>query len=339
MSKQLAFLLAVLVSLSCFGACSEIDDSGDDSNDTATRLGDPRERNTPNTDDTDPDNTDLDDSNADDTNPDDTDLPREEEPDSIADPTDTTDDSSLDDCAEEAKRIYLVDGATQSLLGFDPETGQFHTVSSLTCPSSFYTPHSMAVSRDAEAYILYQDSSIYRVNTQTGQCALTSFSPGFDFDWALFGMGYAMNSRDAAEDTLFIANASQLGAIDLTNFSIRPIGYLEEGMPELSGTAWGDLWGFFPQAQPPIIAQIDKTNGEFLIEYELSLSSDANAWAFAFWGGHFYLFYKTTFQDSTNVYRMPVEGGELELIAENTGYYIVGAGVSTCAPVKWPEDE
>jgi len=244
-------------------------------------------------------------------------------------------------CSEEAKRIYLVDGNNASLYGFDPMTNTFHFVTTLSCPtSSLWTPYSMAVSREAVAYVLYQDSSIYQVDTASGSCAATAFDPGFSLDWSLFGMGYAMNSRDATEDTLFIANASHLGSIDLADFSIRVVSTIEVGNAELSGTAWGDLWGFFPQATPPRVAQIDKTTGDFLTQYELpTLSSAANAWAFALWGGYAYIFYKSFTDSSTNVYRISLDGGTLETIVANSGRYIVGAGVSTCAPAKWPEED
>ena len=244
-------------------------------------------------------------------------------------------------CSEEAKRIYLVDGDNASLYGFDPMTNTFHFVTALSCPtSSLWTPYSMAVSREAVAYVLYQNSSIYQVNTETGGCVATAFDPGFGLDWSLFGMGYAMNSRDSAEDTLFIANATHLGAIELSDFSIRVISTIEVGNAELSGTAWGDLWGFFPQASPPRVAQIDKTTGVFLTQYELpSLSSAANAWAFALWGGYAYIFYKSFTDSSTNVYRISLEGGDIETVVANSGRYIVGAGVSTCAPAKWPDEE
>ena len=249
------------------------------------------------------------------------------------------DDAYDDNCADEARDIYLVDANEEALYRFDPYTGDFTLVLHLDCPAGgLYTPHSMAVSRDAEPYILYQDGVIYHID-QVGVCTATSFSEGYFSDWARFGMGFAMNSRYASEDTLFVANGTMLGSIDLTSFSVTEVGSLGGGIPELSGTGEGALWGFFPQSDPPQIAQIDKASGNLTTVYELDISSDANAWAFAFWGGHFYLFYKTFSDPSTNVYRMSEDGGDLELIIEDSGYYIVGAGVSTCAPVKWPDEE
>ena len=61
--------------------------------------------------------------------------------------------------------------------------------------------------------------------------------------------------------------------------------------PEFTGNSNGELWGFFPQTNPPSVSQIDKVSGAVIQSYPLTdLSSNANAWAFAFWGGDFYIF-------------------------------------------------
>lgn len=321
--------------------CSTDDSGEDDGSNTPTDSPDRgRER--------DEVGSDFSDASEDTEDTEDTDIGSIDSPDQAG--TDTTDfggapdsppnsDAYDDNCPDDARDIYLVDAYEEALYRFDPYTGDFNLVLYLDCPAGgFYTPHSMAVSRDAEPYILYQDGAIYHID-QGGLCTQTSFSEGYFSDWARFGMGFAMNSRYASEDTLFIANETTLGSIDLSDFSISELGPLGGGIPELSGTGEGALWGFFPQTDPPRIAEIDKTNGSLTTVYELDLSSDANAWAFAFWGGHFYIFYKTFSDPSTNVYRMSEDGGDLELIIEDSGFYIVGAGVSTCAPVKWPDEE
>ena len=334
--------------LCCVGACG-LDDSGNSGGDgnEPTRLGD-RSRSTPDVGLDRSTNTDTSTNTDSSTNTDTGTVGDGYQPElTIADTSsDRSEDPIHDLCSEEAKRIYLVDGNNSSLYGFDPMTNTFHLVTSLSCPSSgLSSPYSMAVSREAVAYVLYQDalgldSSIFQVDTTTGGCVGTAFDSGFTSAWTLFGMGYAMNSRDAAEDTLFIANSSHLGAIELPDFTIRVISPIEVGNAELSGTAWGDLWGFFPQASPPRVAQIDKATGDFLTEFQLpTLSSAANAWAFALWGGYAYIFYKTFSDSSTNVYRISLDGGDLETVVSNSGRYIVGAGVSTCAPAKWPDED
>ncbi len=59
-----------------------------------------------------------------------------------------------------------------------------------------------------------------------------------------------------------------------------------------------------------------------------------SAWAFAFWGGRYYVFIEETLAPSTDVWRLDPSDGSFERVLEDTGYRIVGAGVSTCAPVE-----
>ena len=55
--------------------------------------------------------------------------------------------------------------------------------------------------------------------------------------------------------------------------------------------------------------------------------------AFAFWGGDFYIFLQRVNDDSTNVYRLSRDFRVFETALGNTKRHIVGAGVSSCAPV------
>ena len=51
-------------------------------------------------------------------------------------------------------------------------------------------------------------------------------------------------------------------------------------------------------------------------------------------GGNFYLFYKSQTDPSTRVFELDGKTGNVEEIMPDTGRYIVGAGVSTCAPTQ-----
>ena len=58
-----------------------------------------------------------------------------------------------------------------------------------------------------------------------------------------------------------------------------------------------------------------------------------NAWAFAHWGGRFFIF--VTGSDGLgSTVRMVDKAGDYKVLMENLPYQIVGAGVSTCAPEK-----
>ena len=57
-----------------------------------------------------------------------------------------------------------------------------------------------------------------------------------------------------------------------------------------------------------------------------------DTFAFATWGGDFWLFVRTYgFGQTTDVYRVQ-PNGVMTMFAQNTGMDVVGAGVSTCAP-------
>ena len=57
-----------------------------------------------------------------------------------------------------------------------------------------------------------------------------------------------------------------------------------------------------------------------------------NAWAFAYWGGRYYIFYLGALGTSSSIFRLTPDTGAVEVVIPETGYRIVGAGVSTCAP-------
>ncbi len=129
----------------------------------------------------------------------------------------------------------------------------------------------------------------------------------------------------------------QLGSVDIGSLVLTPRGNVP-GWPELTGTGSGELWAFFPGTSPPSVRELDKASGTSLQTFAASSigSGDithAEAWAFAFWGGRFYIFYQEDSDPSTNVWRLDPADGSITEVLPDTGHSIVGAGVSTCAPV------
>ena len=262
-------------------------------------------------------------------------------------------DATVDNCLEQARYIYVVDSAN-GFHRFDPQAAPaaaFTQIADLACPTSG-SPNSMAISRDGYAYVSYGEvdwlgeylcDGVYQVNIVTGQCVgATPFacgSQGFD----KFGMGYATDNANTDNDRLYIGNSlgTQLGTLDVASGAVTMIGNLPIQGGEFTGNSNGELWGFFPYATPPTVHQIDKANGAILRSFPLnSLPSigeaTSAAWAFAFWGGSFYLFYMLSPPDlNTRVYRIDNEG-VLTTHIDDTGTQIVGAGVSTCAPLIAP---
>ena len=96
----------------------------------------------------------------------------------------------------------------------------------------------------------------------------------------------------------------------------------------------GKLWGFFPSSlSTPKVSQINKTSGASGASFSMPTAMGTpEAWAFAFWGGDFWVFLKRNTDSSTSVYQVKGSDGSVSTPLPNTGRKVVGAGVSTCAP-------
>ncbi len=249
--------------------------------------------------------------------------------------SDSDSDSDGDACAEGAEKIYVVD-SDESLYSFDPEAAEFSPVGVIDCPGPG-TPFSMSVSREGIAYVLYWDSlscvGINAVDITDASCigdvGFACGQAGFD----TFGMGFATDSADTTAEQLYVGKSttagSTLASLDTSSWELTPIGPITSA-PELTGNALGELWGFYAWMTPPMVARIDKSSGSELETYSFPELAGNAAFAFAHWGGDYYLFHAPA--GDTAVYKL--SDGELTTYLESTGLYIVGAGVSTCAPVS-----
>lgn len=244
------------------------------------------------------------------------------------------------DCAAGAEWIYLVD-SNNLLLQFRPDSLTLTPIGALQCPTGAGdTPFSMAVDRQARAWVLYQSGNIFHVNTTTAACSASGFTPG-QAGLKNFGMGFVSNDSGGGE-TLFIAGGESVSSratlawIDTQSLSVSTIGQIN-GWPELTGTGNGQLWSFSPNTNPATIQRLDKTNGSLAQNFDIStLTGNPSAWAFAFWGGGFYVFLQRALEPTTNIWFFDPVNNALSQAVKNTGYRIVGAGVSTCAPLVPP---
>lgn len=138
------------------------------------------------------------------------------------------------------------------------------------------------------------------------------------------------------------------GSVALLPESIASVWHLR-----LTGTGSGELWGLWVDGEPwdevnpepssyPVIGQIDKHTGAIISQMELTELEDLGYWwwndwynggGLAFWGGWFYLFMRPADSLSTRIWRFDPETEVLEEVMHESGLDIVGAGVSTCAPV------
>jgi len=261
--------------------------------------------------------------------------------------------------------IYVID-RTNSLSQFNPRELSFSEPRAISCASDSIKPFSMSVDQSGTAWVLFRDSArptetwLDTVNTTTGECGGMRITPPEPLEY--FGMGFADNGGSEA---LFVSGGSWLelqnvgfpGGEEMypaTLYRLDPAGPAATrsgqltGWPELSGNSMGQLFGFFaPKSDPGSgtvirpgrVVELDRATGTENTEYTLSaMTGDFESkYAFAFWGGRLYIFIKQYGQDGSEVWRFdlpPIGDGSVTRILTDVGRIIVGAGVSTCAPVE-----
>jgi hypothetical protein len=134
-----------------------------------------------------------------------------------------------------------------------------------------------------------------------------------------------------------------LATLDINTLTVQLVGPMTVPGPELAGTGDGQLWAFSPAdftGGPPQIAKIDPASGASLETYQLAaITTTGTGFAVKFWGGSFYIFLGP---DVWKVERSALLPGmntptQAPIKVLNTpGLDVVGAGVSTCAPLLPP---
>ncbi len=258
-------------------------------------------------------------------------------------------------CSEASQYVYVLSDENE-LFSFRPDLKEFTKIGQLGCNTAML-PNSMAIDRDATAWVNYVEGDIFgdaagvvfRVSTTDASCEPAP-AANLPADWFRLGMGFSTDGQDTEKETLYLTGTGQgfspgLGKLDTTNGSLAQIGSftgpLASQNAELTGTGDGRLFGFFTTT-PVEVAEIDKTTGAILSSTKLPAVETPTAWAFSFWGGDFYLYTAPdpTFEPgrTTNVTRFrPSDGSVDAAYMENIGFRIVGAGVSTCAPLEPPK--
>ncbi len=255
-------------------------------------------------------------------------------------------DTFVSDCpTADVTFIYLLSEAND-LLSFNPSTLGTKTIGSIKCPGAgTATPYSMAVDRKGVAYAVFTDGKLYRVSTANATCVATSFAVGqggANGPFTTFGMGFVADTNGPGEQ-LYVSEASfggdggaeskGLASIDTSTFKLNFIGKFSQTVnrSELTGTGAGRLFAFvLPKAGTGSrIDEIDKTNAKNIAQNVLKTGSASSAFAFAFWGGDFWLFTAPGGATTITRYR---PGDQTETVMGSLPQTIVGAGVSTCAP-------
>jgi hypothetical protein len=234
-------------------------------------------------------------------------------------------------CVEASRWIYVVDEGGW-LSRFDPNSLRFTDIALLNCNDDWGTM-SMAVDQNAVAWVLYTDGRIFKVDTTTGACEATTFKTG-QHGLTTFGMGFVFDP-DTGKDTLYVSDQYTLATISIPELVLTPVGPTAVDLAELSGTGDGQLWGFVSRFDlgthfESALVRFDLATGKTLELYTYPSIPMPRSYAMKFWGGSFWIF------ADDSVYRVRRESPK---DAEYAGDYlrgrgIVGAGVSTCAPLQ-----
>ncbi|MFN0253693.1 MAG: hypothetical protein ACKV2T_42890 [Kofleriaceae bacterium] len=244
-------------------------------------------------------------------------------------------------CAvQDAELVYVVDDSN-GFYSFDPRklpgNNPFHRIGTLRCTGSS-TPNSMAIDRKGVAWIGYQNGKVYRASIIDAKCDKQGWKPAGKPTRA-FGMGYVTKGPRTEEELLFVAGGVddptyQLATIDTEQKTWTKISSLsKKGHPELTGTSEGRLFGYYPTPGRGFVQEIDRATGA-AIGRTWRIPGDplsVDAYAFAHYGGVFYVF--TTADGESSVHAVNMQTGKAQLVRKDLPYSIVGAGVSTCAPL------
>lgn len=212
-----------------------------------------------------------------------------------------------------------------------------------------------------------RSNTLYKVDTTTAACSPTNIKSTF-----IGGMGFSTDEGSKDKETLFVfgqsgSASSPTRTLDHVDFAAEKIvtgPTVTTNAGELTGTGDGRLYGFILKEPPTgssgkpmlddliAITQLDKKTGKDSGEVVLKGVKYPHdpGFAFSFWGGDFYVYSAPITipadfpftqppadlkdEPTTDVarYSPTAKTTEPKYMA-TIGFHIVGAGVSTCAPL------
>lgn len=273
-------------------------------------------------------------------------------------PTDARADAPppVEDCTDEAnKKVYLlttllgVGDRESHLLRFDPEALSYTDLGRLDCAVGDDFLRSMAVDRNGTAFVSTNRGALFRVNTTTLDCRATGMETGQE-QVRNYGMGFATVGDTTAERLYITAEGSwwmdgvawrRLGIIDTSTLGLSIVGELGAPTPanmELTGTGDGRLFGMVLDVRDlrNIVVTIELLDADdaTTLESKIVPLEARSGFAFAQWGGDFWLFTEAP-DGQARVAQFDWDGGTVVTTTDtmlDVPGTIVGAGVSTCAP-------
>lgn len=259
----------------------------------------------------------------------------------------TTGSGETGGCSEAATYVYVL-STDSDLWRFRPDKKLFTKIGHLGCATSMQ-PNSMAVDRDATAWVNYvgndglSDTSgaLYAVSTANASCAPAGHP--LPESWFRLGMGFSTDGNEGDSETLYLTGTNGgvgLAAFDFAAKTVKPIGQFSGALAgknaELTGTGDGRLFGFFTTS-PVEVAELDKNSAAIVATKSMPQVPTPSAWAFSFWGGDFFLYTSDGFSNTRVSRYRPSDNSVVTDYMPDVGFVIVGAGVSTCAPIEPPK--
>lgn len=279
------------------------------------------------------------------------------------------------ECGEpEENPIYVLtrgteNGMPDTIHGFDPETLTFTEVLQVVCPDTTdWGVVSMAIDRHRRAWIQWgkgPEGPMYAyyvrldvLDLDTGDCI-----PDQAEAPAARKLGMAFVTEDDTspiEHLFFVDTSTNLytlgGSESLGQYWEFQLGQGSEfSGVELTGTGEGRLfnlimnwtgeWDHPCTADNPCyptvhLGEVNKQDGSAISNVELpdveALGISPGGFAFAHWGGRFWIFSSKNF-GPTRVYDYDPTAHSTVVALEDGPDGVVGAGVSTCAPTIFPE--
>jgi len=277
-------------------------------------------------------------------------------------------------CGDQVRPIFVLTQTGAPVIHrFDPAALTFSQVVAISCPGTDgWTVASMAVDRSYHAWIEWGGTPngesdpfakrLDRIDLATGGCDTDRGELPKVVEWGTpLGMAFVTDTNGGSAERLFFVDTStRLYGLSATGalgqyYEFKPgEGTVFSGV-ELSGTGEGRLFNMImnwtPEFDHPCTAQdpcgptvhlgeVDKATGKAISNVEVpdveAMGISPGGFAFAHWGGHFWFFISKDF-GPTRVYDYDPVAKKTVLTKSDGPDGVVGAGVSTCAPLQMPK--
>jgi hypothetical protein len=235
---------------------------------------------------------------------------------------------------------------TAELWKYLPGDNKFELLGAIDCgvpPSTF----SMGVDRQGYAWVQFSDLEIRKVDvTNVADCTDPGFVPMQD-GIENFGMAFVSNSADDKCDQIYgnhyngVAQGdkvSEFFSVDPLTLDLVQLGKSDYGLAEVTGTGDGRAF-LFAGPDPAELVEVDKASGATLSVTPLPGVKTGGGFAFAFFAGDFYFFTDAMSDGKSEVTHIDYDDSDkngkqdLTVVLQNAPLRVVGAGVSTCAPL------